>query len=144
MIQWLFWMNAGLGPMQGQANHFFRYTKEKIPYAIERYINETKRLYGVLEKHFANGNQYLVGNKYSVADMSTFTWVRWAQWAGVELKEFPNVAGWVERIESRPAVKKGLEIPNGPDTIAKLKNDPEFAEKEAKKWIGNGDWMKSK
>ena len=66
-------MNAGLGPMQGQANHFYRYAPEKIPYGINRYVNETKRLYSVLEKHFEK-NSYLVDDKYTVADMSTFSW----------------------------------------------------------------------
>jgi len=131
VIQWLFWMNAGLGPMQGQANHFIRSAPEKIPYAINRYVTETKRLYSVLEAHFAQGNKYLVDNKYTVADISTFSWVRWASFAGIDLAEFPHVKKWVEEIEARPAVQKGLLIPNGEDGIAKLKKDPELA---AQKW----------
>ncbi|KAJ4374033.1 hypothetical protein N0V83_002772 [Neocucurbitaria cava] len=92
MLQWLFFQNAGVGPMQGQANHFYRYAPEKIPYGIKRYQNETKRLYSVLEARLQD-RDYLVGKgkgKYSVADMSTFTWVRWAPWAGIELGEFPH------------------------------------------------------
>lgn len=77
LLQWLFFQNAGLGPMQGQANHFFRYAPEKIQYGIDRYQNETRRLYGVIEEHLKEtGWKYLVHDKYSVADMSTFTWVR--------------------------------------------------------------------
>jgi glutathione S-transferase len=123
MVQWLFFQNAGVGPMQGQANHFFRYAPEKIPYGIKRYQNETKRLYSVLEERLQN-RQYLVGEKYSVADMSTFTWVRWAPWAGIDLEAFPKLKEWCEKIEKREAVKKGLRVPGGEDQIDRLRRDP--------------------
>jgi glutathione S-transferase len=110
--------------MQGQANHFFRYAPEKIPYSIKRYQNETKRLYSVLETRLQD-RTYLVGEKYSVADISTFTWVRWAPWAGIELSEFPKLEKWAQRIEEREAVKKGLRVPGGgEDQIERLRRDP--------------------
>lgn len=133
LIQWLFWMNAGLGPMQGQANHFLRFAPEKIQYGITRYINETKRLYTVLEKHFEAGNTYLVDNKYTVADISTFAWVRWAPWAGIKLTEFPHLKKWVDTIETRPAVQKGVLVPSGEDMIGKYYRDAAFAEDIDKK-----------
>jgi glutathione S-transferase len=110
--------------MQGQANHFFRYAPEKISYGIKRYQNETKRLYSVLETRLQD-RTYLVGEKYSVADISTFTWVRWAPWAGIELSEFPKLEKWAQRIEEREAVKKGLRVPGGgEDQIERLRRDP--------------------
>jgi glutathione S-transferase len=109
--------------MQGQANHFFRYAPTKIDYGIKRYQNETKRLYSVLEARLSD-RTFLVGEKYSVADISTFTWVRWAPWAGIELNEFPKLKEWCERIEGRESVKKGLMVPSGEDQIDKLRRDP--------------------
>jgi glutathione S-transferase len=125
LLQWLFFQNAGIGPMQGQANHFFRYAREKIPYAIERYQTETKRLYGVLEERLMGQGDWLVGNKYTIADISCFAWVRWAAWAGVELGEFPKVREWAERIEERKAVKRGLKVPDAEDTIERLRKGDE-------------------
>lgn len=139
MLQWLFFQNAGVGPMQGQANHFFRYAPETIEYGIKRYQNETKRLYEVLEKRL-DGREYLVGKgagKYSVADMSTFTWVRWAPWAGIALDDFPRLKAWSEKIEERQAVKEGLLVPNGEDQIVKLRRDPNV-EDPFKQWVQKG------
>lgn len=139
MIQWLFFQNAGVGPMQGQANHFHRYAPSKIPYGINRYQNETKRLYSVLEDRLQN-RQYLVGKnegKYSVADISTFTWVRWAGWAGIDLSEFPKLGAWMERIEGRPKVQKGLLVPSGEDQIVRLRRDPDV-EDPFKGWVRKG------
>jgi glutathione S-transferase len=136
MLQWLFFQNAGVGPMQGQANHFFRYAPEKIEYGIKRYQNETKRLYSVLETRLEN-REYLVGGKYSIADMSTFTWVRWAPWAGIELDGFPRLKEWCERIEGREAVKKGLRVPGGEDQIDRLRKDPDVAD-PFQEWVMKG------
>jgi glutathione S-transferase len=106
---WVFFQNAGLGPMQGQSNHFTRYAPEKIPYGINRYQNETRRLYGVLEKHLAKSKSgFLVGDHISTADITNVSWVMYAGWAGVDIEEFPNVKKWEEMLYSRPAVKKGL------------------------------------
>jgi glutathione S-transferase len=139
MLQWLFFQNAGVGPIQGQANHFFRYAPEKIQYGIDRYQNETKRLYSVLESRLSD-HDYLVGKgkgKYSVADMSTFTWVRWGPWAGIDLHEFPRLKAWSEKIEGREAVKRGLEVPSGEDQIVKLRRDPNV-EDPFKGWVMKG------
>ncbi|KAI9348491.1 glutathione S-transferase [Obelidium mucronatum] len=140
-VQWLMWQMGGLGPMQGQANHFNRYAPEKIPYAIKRYQEETARLYSVLERQLSDGRQYLAG-EYSVADIASFGWVGVHEWAtNKDLKEFPLLDAWLHRIALRPAVVAGL-MPN--DLI---KNDfkiiltPEEAEKkakEAREWILKG------
>jgi glutathione S-transferase len=114
--------------MQGQSNHFFRYAPEKIPYGIKRYQNETKRLYAVLEARLQD-RTYLVGEKYSAADISTFTWVRWAPWAGIELNEFPKLKEWAQRIEGREAVQRGLKVPGGKeDQIERLRRDPDVGD----------------
>jgi glutathione S-transferase len=97
-------MNAGVGPMQGQANHFYRYAPEKIPYAINRYQNETGRLYSVLDKQLAeqaaketvggkpeDKGPWLVGDKMTIADIANFGWVNWAMWAGVDTSPFPHL-----------------------------------------------------
>ncbi|KAF2034340.1 glutathione S-transferase [Setomelanomma holmii] len=136
LLQWLFFQNAGVGPMQGQANHFFRYAPEKIQYGIDRYQNETKRLYSILETRLKD-NEYLVGGKYSIADMSTFTWVRWAPWAGIDLDKFPKLKAWSEKIEAREAVKKGLLVPGGEDQIERLRKDPNV-EDPFQKWVMQG------
>jgi len=140
-LQWIFFAHGGIGPMQGQANHFNRYAPERIPYATQRYINETKRLYGVLESRLSEGRDYLVGSgrgKLSIADLNTWPWVRIWEWAGVEnLDAFPNVAAWIERLADRPAVQVGLTKPPG----AQAKLTAEEAEKkavEARKWIMRG------
>ncbi|KAF9265561.1 glutathione S-transferase [Marasmius fiardii PR-910] len=109
LLQWLFFAHGGVGPMQGQANHF-SYIKEKIPYAQNRYINETKRLYGVLERQLSK-HEYLVGDKYTVADIKTFGWVRRGHALGIDVGEWPGLKAWLDRIESRPAVQKGVTIP---------------------------------
>lgn len=106
--QWLMWQMGGLGPMLGQNHHFNRFAKEKIPYAIDRYINETKRLYGVLEKQLI-GQNYVAG-EYSIADMAIFPWLCRYEWQSIELDEFPNVKAYMQRMNARPAVQKALSI----------------------------------
>ena len=102
-LQWLFWQMGGLGPMAGQANHFSRMAPEKIPYAIERYVAETARLYGVLDKQLATSG-YIAGD-YSIADMACYPWVVNHEWQNQNLDDFPNVKRWFEAIRARPAVK---------------------------------------
>lgn len=139
MIQWLFFQNAGVGPIQGQSNHFFRYAPEKIQYGIVRYQNETKRLYSVLETRLQD-RDYLAGHgrgKYSIADISTFAWVRWAPWAGIELEKFPQLQKWADRIEARPAAQKGLLVPSGEDQIERLRRDPNVDD-PFKGWVMKG------
>ena len=110
---WLFFLNAGVGPMQGQANHFFRYAPEKIEYGIARYQNETRRLYGVLDKHLANSSSgYLVGSKCTIADISHWGWVAAAGWAGIDINEFPHLKAWEERMLARPGVERGRHVPS--------------------------------
>ncbi|KAH7338999.1 glutathione S-transferase [Rhizoctonia solani] len=120
MLQWLFWMNAGLGPMQGQLNHFNKFAPEKIPYGIKRYHDETLRLLSVIDDHLSGKwnkepeREYLAGNgkgKYSWADISTFTWVYIAEFSGItkdELAPLKHLNAWLERITQRPAVQRGL------------------------------------
>jgi len=111
VLQWIFYAHGGVGPMQGQANHFALYAPEKIPYAINRYLNETRRLYSVLEDRLQS-RQYLLGDKYTIADIKAFPWVRRSTALGLDLpKEFPAINAWVERISARPAVQAGLQVP---------------------------------
>jgi GST-like protein len=109
-LQWLMFQMGGVGPMFGQANHFANYAPEKIPYAIDRYVNEAHRLLRVLEKRLAE-TKYLAGRDYTIADIATFPWVRSAAAGGhVDLNETPAVKNWVEGIEARPAVERGLAV----------------------------------
>src|SRR5690349_11301085 len=103
-IQWLMFQMGGVGPMFGQAHHFLRAAPEKVPYAIERYKKETRRLYGVLEGRLKSV-AYLAGD-YSIADIATFPWVARHEWHQVELKDFPGVKRWYDAIGARPAVAK--------------------------------------
>jgi GST-like protein len=96
--------------MLGQTHHFLRFAKEKVPYAIERFTGETRRLYGVLDGHLAK-NQYLAGKEYSIADMATQPWAARHEWHGIDLADFPNVKRWFDAIAARPAVQRGFEIP---------------------------------
>lgn len=108
---WMAWQHGGLGPMQGQANHFLRFAKEKIPYGIQRYVGETERLYGILDARLAN-RQYVVGEKFSIADINLLGWVNGATLAGLDLEgQFPNVHKWLERCLQREGVKKGFAVP---------------------------------
>jgi GST-like protein len=104
--EWLFWQVGGLGPMAGQANHFRLYAKEKVPYGIERYTTEAKRLYGVLDRRLA-GRDYIAG-VFSIADIASYPWARTWKNQGQELADFPNMAAWLERMAARPAVERGL------------------------------------
>jgi len=109
VIQWLMFQMGGVGPMQGQANVFFRYFPEKIQAAIDRYQNETKRLYTVLESQLER-NEYLAGD-YSIADIANWCWVRIHEWSGVKIDDLPNLQRWLDKIADRPAVKIGIDIP---------------------------------
>jgi GST-like protein len=100
---------GGVGPMFGQAHHFMRAKKDEIPYGSERYGNEAKRLYGVLDKRLAEA-AYLA-DEYSVADIATYPWVARHEWHRVDLAAFPNVKRWYDTIARRPAVARGMEVP---------------------------------
>ncbi|GAA5917667.1 hypothetical protein JCM5296_007442 [Sporobolomyces johnsonii] len=152
MLNWIFFLQGGVGPMQGQANHFFRYAPEKIQYGIDRYQNETRRLYGVYEDHLAGKKdgekkEWLVGGKFSIADMTSQPWIRMSSWAGVSLDPFPLLKDWVERIDARPAIQSALKIPEQ-DLMTKMKKDPALEEsimKESAAWVQKGnEGLKSK
>jgi GST-like protein len=104
VLQWLFWQVGGLGPMAGQNGHFANYAAEKIPYAIDRYVNETNRLYGVMNKRLSD-RPYLAGD-YSIADMASYPWVVPHERHGQRLADFPHLQRWFETIRARPAVAK--------------------------------------
>ncbi|MBR7975990.1 glutathione S-transferase N-terminal domain-containing protein [Burkholderia vietnamiensis] len=108
-LEWLMFQMGGVGPMLGQAHHFRLYAPEKIEYAINRYTNEAKRLYNVMEKRLAQ-SEYLAGDTYTIADIATFPWTRSWQNQGIVLDELPNVKRWHEAIAARPAVQRGVEV----------------------------------
>ncbi len=106
--QWLMWQMGGFGPMLGQNHHFAHFAPEKIPYAIDRYINETKRLYGVLNKRLAD--REFVAGAYSIADIAIVGWARPWQRQGLTISDFPHVARWLDTLLARPAVQRGLAV----------------------------------
>ena len=106
--EWLMWQMGGVGPMAGQCHHFRNYAPETIPYAIDRYVNEVNRLYGVLNKRLADRD--FVAGDYSIADMAIFPWARGWERQGQDIAEFPNMSAWLDRIASRPAVEKALAV----------------------------------
>lgn len=108
VLQWLYWQVGGLGPMAGQNHHFAHYAPDKIPYAIDRYVNETARLYGVLDRLLAE-RAYMAGD-YSIADMATHPWVRAHERQGQRLADFPALQRWYESIACRPAVVEAYAI----------------------------------
>lgn len=109
VLEWLYWQVGGLGPMLGQNHHFNRYAPEKIPYAIDRYVNETRRLYGVLNKRLA-GRAFIVGKDYSIADMAAYPWIVPHEAQGMSLDEFPHVKAWFEAIRARPATERAYAL----------------------------------
>jgi len=113
-MQWLMFQMGGVGPMQGQSNVFFRYAPEKIPFAIERYQKETRRLYEIVDGALAE-REFLAGD-YSIADIATWPWARITAWAGVDIEDLPNLQRWLAQVGERPAVATGWRIPAPPDT----------------------------
>ncbi len=110
-IQWLMWQMGGVGPMFGQAHHFLRFAKEDVPYGKKRYHDETKRLYGVMNRRLGEA-AHLAGANYSIADIATYPWVARYEYHQVDLGEFPNVERWFGTIGRRPAVGKGMKVPS--------------------------------
>ena len=110
VLQWLMFQMGGVGPMMGQANVFFRYAPEKIPYAIDRYQREVRRLFEVMERQLA-GSEYIAGGEYSIADISLWSWVAGYAWSGVTIDELTHLARWLALIGARPAVIKGRAVP---------------------------------
>jgi len=130
VIQWLMFQMGGVGPMQGQANVFFRYFPEKIQAAIDRYQNETKRLYAVLDTQL-EGKDFIC-NEITIADFATFPWVNIHEWSGVEIGNLKNLTAWVERCRERPGFKAGLDVPK---RITPSDADLEEVKKTAQKMI---------
>ncbi len=110
VMQWLMFQMGGVGPMFGQAHHFLRFAKEDVPYAKNRYHGETKRLYGVLDRQLGKSPN-LAGEDYSIADIATFPWVARHEWHQIDLGDFPAVKGWFDKLSARPAVEKGMQVP---------------------------------
>ena len=108
-LQWLMFQMGGVGPMFGQYNHFANYAVDKIPYAIERYTNEVKRLHRVLETRLGEA-PYLAGDEYSIADIATFPWVRNPERRGITLDDYPSIRRWHDAIAARPAVQRGVAV----------------------------------
>jgi GST-like protein len=123
-LQWLFWQMGGLGPMAGQNHHFSGYAPEKIPYAINRYVNETNRLYGVLNKRLAD--RAFIAGDYSIADMACYPWIVPHENQGQNLDDFPHLKRWFEAIRTRPAVLRAY------DRAKEINSQPAMSE-EAKK-----------
>jgi GSH-dependent disulfide-bond oxidoreductase len=109
VLQWLMFQMGGVGPMLGQAHHFRIYAPEKLPYAVERYTNEAKRLYGVMNKRLAK-SKYLGGPEYSIADIAVFPWLRSWKNQGIDWDDYPHLKGWFDEIAARPAVMRGVEV----------------------------------
>ena len=131
VIQWLMFQMGGIGPMMVQANHFQYYAPERIPYAIDRYVNETRRLFGAVERALAE-SEYLAGD-YSIADIASFPWLRGYPRQGLNIEEFPNVKRWLAVIEARPAVQRGLQL------LAEARRSPDQPLSDEERQILFGD-----
>lgn len=109
MLEWLMFQMGGVGPMLGQAHHFRIYAPEKIEYAVNRYTNEAKRLYGVMNKRLAK-SKYMAGADYTIADIAIFPWLRSWKNQGIDWVDYPHLKGWFDEIAARPAVRRGVEV----------------------------------
>jgi glutathione S-transferase len=127
VIQWLMFQMGGIGPMIGQANVFYRYAPEKIPYAIERYQREVRRLFEVLDRRLED-NEFLAG-EYSIADIAHWSWVRGYKWSGVEIDGLEHLRRWLDSIAERPAVKRGRDVPVPVDLDEMLRKADEATSK---------------
>jgi GST-like protein len=109
VLQWLMFQMGGVGPMLGQTHHFRIYAPERLPYAVDRYTNEARRLYGVMDKRLGHA-RYLGGDEYSIADIAVFPWLRSWKNQGIDWNDYPTLKGWFDEIAGRPAVKRGVEV----------------------------------
>jgi GST-like protein len=109
VLQWLMFQMGGVGPMLGQAHHFRIYAPEKIAYAIDRYTNEAKRLYGVMDRRLAR-SKYIAGGDYTIADIAIYPWLRSWKNQGIDWNDYPHLKGWFDEIASRPAVQRGVAV----------------------------------
>lgn len=128
VIQWLFWQVSGLGPMAGQNHHFAHYAPERIPYAMERYLKETNRLYGVLDRRLSD-REFMAG-AYSIADMATYPWIVPHEAQGQNLADFPHVRRWFEAIRRRPATVRAYAL------AASFESSPTVSEEQRKILFG--------
>ncbi|MCQ9422571.1 glutathione binding-like protein [Pseudomonas sp. LJDD11] len=108
-LQWLYWQMGGLGPMAGQNHHFNRFAPQQVPYAIKRYVDETARLYGVLDKRLAD-REFVAGDQYSIADMAIYPWIVPHSFQQQNLDDFPNLKRWFHAIEARPATQRAYAL----------------------------------
>ncbi|MCC9597755.1 MULTISPECIES: glutathione binding-like protein [unclassified Rubrivivax] len=108
-LEWLMFQMGGVGPMLGQAHHFRLYAPEKIAYAVERYTNEARRLYGVMNRKLAK-TRYIAGDEYTIADIAIFPWLRSWKNQGIDWNDYPHLKGWFDEIGARPAVQRGCEV----------------------------------
>lgn len=115
-LQWLFWQMGGLGPMAGQNHHFSAYAPEKIPYAIDRYVDETARLYGVLDRRLAD-RPFIAGDDYTIADMASYPWIVPHERQGQDLDSFPNLKRWFETVAERPATQRAYQRGKALNTV---------------------------
>jgi glutathione S-transferase/GST-like protein len=123
VLQWLMFQMGGIGPMMGQANVFYRYAPERIPYAIDRYQREVRRLFEVLDTQLKD-NEFLAGD-YSLADIANWSWVRGYKWSGVTLDGLDHLRRWLDAIADRPAVKRGVDVPEPVDLDAMIRKADE-------------------
>jgi glutathione S-transferase/GST-like protein len=135
VMQWLMFQMAGVGPMMGQANVFFRYFPEKIQPAIDRYQGEVRRLFGVLDERLAE-HEFLAGD-YSIADIANWAWVRTHDWSGVTIEPFPHLSRWKEQLAARPACQRGIRVPPRPEPLREGKAAERLVE-EARKIVETG------
>ena len=135
VLQWLMFQMGGVGPMLGQNHHFRIYAPEKIPYAIDRYTNEAKRLYGVMDKQLALA-PFIAGNTYSIADMAIYPWLRNWKNQGIDWADFPRLKEWFDLIGERPAVKRGCDI------LADLRQPLQNDQKAMETLFGKGQYEK--
>ena len=134
-LQWLMFQMGGIGPMFGQWNHFATYAPEEIPYAVERYGREVRRLYGVLEKRLSVA-EYLAGDEFSIADIATYPWARGPEKRNIDFAEFPNVARWHDAIAARPAVERGMAL------LAERRRQGPMSEQERTNMFGAAQFSK--
>ncbi len=125
-LQWLMFQMGGLGPMMGQANVFYRYAEEKIPFAIERYQKESRRLLEVLDTRLAE-QEFLAG-EYSIADIAAFPWARSHAWGGISIDGLEHLQRWIDQIEARPAVQRGLRVPEESPVVSQQDVDDKVGE----------------
>lgn len=134
VLQWLMFQMGGVGPMLGQNHHFRTYASEKIAYAIDRYTNEAKRIYGVIDKQLA-ANAFIAGKTYSIADMAIYPWLRNWKAQGIELTDYPALKKWFDALELRPAVQRGCQV------LADQRK-PITGDKEREILFGKGQYQK--